>query len=76
MLHTLKGWYDEIKGETDVAVLQWLEFIAYWKKTPFLTLQNARPMWCLALSTTSMVVPTTNHIARLWSVGVLILFIL
>ena len=38
----------EIKGETDVAVLQRLEFIAYWKKAPFLTLQNARPMWCLA----------------------------
>ena len=50
MVHTLKGQYDEIKGETDDAVLQHLEFIAYWKKCPFLTLQNARPMWCLAPS--------------------------
>ena len=29
MVHTLKGWYEEIKGETHVAVLQHLEFIAY-----------------------------------------------
>ena len=47
-VHTLKGQNDEITCETDVAVLQRLEFIAYWKKAPFLTLQNARPMWCLA----------------------------
>ena len=36
------------KGEIDVAVLQRLEFIIYWKKGPFLTLQHARPMLCLA----------------------------
>ena len=46
MVHALKGWYDEIKGETDVVVLQHLEFIA--NKAPFLTLQNGRPMWCPA----------------------------
>ena len=55
MVHTLKGQYDEIKGETDVAMLQRLEFIAYWKKAPFLTLQNTRPH--VVLSTTNMVVP-------------------
>ena len=48
MVHTLKGRYDEIKGETDDAVLQRLEFIAHWKKAPFLTVPNTRPMWCLA----------------------------
>ena len=48
MVHTLKGQYEDIKGETDVAVLQRLEFIVYWKKTPFLTIQNSRPKWCLA----------------------------
>ena len=45
-VHTLKGWYDETKGETDVAVLQCFDFIAYWNKGPFLTLQKARPTWC------------------------------
>ena len=48
MVHTLKGQYEDIKGETDVAVLQRLEFSVYWKKTPFLTIQNSRPKWCLA----------------------------
>ena len=48
MVHTLKGRYEEIKGETNVAVLQCLKFIAYWKNASFLTLQNSRPRWCLA----------------------------
>ena len=48
MVHTLKGQYEDIKGETDVAVLQRLEFIADWKKAPFLIVQNSRPKWCLA----------------------------
>ena len=48
MVHTLKGHYDEIKGETDVALLQHLKFIAYWKNAPFLILQNATPKRCLA----------------------------
>ena len=45
MVHTLKGQYDEIKGETDVAMLQRLKFIAYWKKAPFLThkMELSRP---------------------------------
>ena len=62
MVHTLKGRYDEIKGETNVAVLQRLEFIAYWKKAPFLKCKTH-----VVLSTTNMVVPTTNHITRLWN---------
>ena len=47
MVHTFKGQYDGIKCETDEAMLQCLKFITYRKKGPFLTLQNARPMWCL-----------------------------
>ena len=43
MVHTLKRWYEEIKCETDVAMLHHLEFIVYWKNA-----QNARPKWCLA----------------------------
>ena len=39
MMQTLKGQYDEIKGETDAAMLQRLEFIAYW------TLIGRRPLF-------------------------------
>ena len=74
MVYTLKGWYDEIKGETDVAVLQRLKFIAYWKKAPFPHTTQCKTH--VVLSTTNMVVPTTNHITRLWNGSVLILFIL
>ena len=74
MVHTLKGRYDEIKGETDVAMLQHLEFIAYWKKAPFSHTTQCKTY--VVLSTTNMVVPTTNHITRLWNGGVVILFIL
>ena len=41
-------------------MLQHLEFIAYWKDDPYLTLQNATPKWCLALL--AWFVSTTNHI--------------
>ena len=47
MVHTLRGQYDDIKGETDAAVLQRLQFTSYWKKGPFFTLENTKPRWCL-----------------------------
>ena len=73
MVYTLKGWYDEIKGETMLQCCNVSNLSPIGRRSLFL---HYKMLTYVVLSTTSMVVPTTNHITRLWNGGVLILFIL
>ena len=74
MVHTLKGG-----GMMKLNVRQMLQCCNDSDLSPIRRRPLSQTTKCktyVVLNTTSVVVPTTNHITRLWNGGVLILFIL
>mgnify|MGYP007129928753 FL=1 len=45
MVHTLKGQWDCIIGDSKDKVAQCHEFLTLWKATPLISLENGNPFW-------------------------------
>ena len=45
MIHTLKGQWDCLIGDSEPKAAQCHQFLTLWKATPLISLENGNPFW-------------------------------